>query len=78
MSNMIASLTLGSEGLAARRSSCKESIAAMAGIIEDPDEEEDDVPDTNETSVEKAPQLQVSSSIMGSIMGKGFESGYAI
>ena len=74
MNNIISSLTLGPEGLAARRSSCKESIAAMAGIIEDPDDEEDDVPDTNETSVEKAPKLQVSCSIVG----KGFESGYAI
>lgn len=74
MSNIISSLTLGPEGLAARRSSCKESIAAMAGFIEDRDDEEVDVPDTNETSVEKAPKLQVSCSIVG----KGFESGYAI
>ena len=75
MSNIISSLTLGPEGLAARSNSCKESIAAMAGIIEDPDDdEEDDVPHMIETSVEKAPKLQVSSSIMG----KRFESGYAI
>ena len=75
MSNIISSLTLSREGLLARTSSCKETIAAMNGIIEDPDDdEEDDVPDMIETSVEKAPKLQVSSSIMG----KRFESGYAI
>ena len=77
MSNIISSLTLGREGLLARSSSCKETIAAMNGIIENRDEGEEegeDVPDMNETSVEKAPKLQVSCSIMG----KGFESGYAI